>query len=381
VAQRVGAGDRVVLVNRGYDARYVPTGHLVYGFQGQLFAIAFDAERLAVRGRAESVVQSLQPSTNGTASYGISDDGVLAYVRGAGAAPSAIVWVDRQGREVPVGAQERVYVQIRVSPDGSQLALGIGPELWMYSLGRGVMDRLTSVPAINPVWSPSGEDLVYYSDAVEGGVGLFRQSVNGSGPVERLATGNYVPMSWSRDRRYVLYLDFAANLPGSPPPDADLGLLTLDGARGARPLMKTPAMEGNSDLSPDGRWIAIESNELGGTEVFVRPFPDVDAGRWRISTAGGADPVWARDGHALYFREGQAIMEVSATGTNPAAWGRPVRLFEGDYSFSSGPRRFDVAPDGRFAMLKRVGGSDTSQPGVIVVLNWFDELKRLVPTK
>jgi hypothetical protein len=145
--------------------------------------------------------------------------------------------------------------------------------------------------------------------------------------------------------------------------------------------MKTPAREDNADLSPDGRWIAFESYEFGSSEVFVRPFPDVDAGRWRISTAGGFDPVWARDGHALCFREGRAIMEVSVTGTNPAAWGRPIRLFEGDYIFSEGPRTFDIAPDGRFAMLKRVGGGDTSQPGVVVVLNWFEELKKLVPTR
>jgi eukaryotic-like serine/threonine-protein kinase len=135
-------------------------------------------------------------------------------------------------------------------------------------------------------------------------------------------------------------------------------------------------------ISPDGRWLAYESSETGEKIIVVRPFPDVSKGRTRISTAGGVSPVWARDGRALFYRNKLAIMAVAVRGATPEDWGSPEQLFEGRYFFMEGPPMFDVAPDGRFLMLKAVDANRPTQAAknLIVVQNWTEDLKQRVPT-
>ena len=157
--------------------------------------------------------------------------------------------------------------------------------------------------------------------------------------------------------------------------------MTLTGDRRAETLLATPAREGHAHISPDGRWLAYESSETGEIAIFVLPFPDVSTARWRLSSAGGVSPAWARDGRTLFYRSGQAILAVSVRGATPADWGAPEKLFEGPYFFIDGPEMFDVAPDGRgFVMLKAAGTRSTQQE-LHVIVNWVEELKRLVPMK
>ena len=375
-----------MVVNRGSDAKYLATGHLAYALGDQLFVVPFDATNLATNGRAEAALRgTTQDPVTGSASYVVADDGTLVYVTAPGRPDllTTMVWVDRQGRETPIVAPERAYTYPRVSPDGSRIAVSVAAQLYVYSVRRGALERVSinATRSVGAEWSRSGTDLIFYADGdVEGGAGLFRMPA--TRPVERVATGSYVPLSWTPDDRQLVIFDFGANLPGTPPPDADLGLISFDERTPtARPLMRTRAQEDAADVSPDGRWIAIETNEPGQQEVFVRPFPDAARQHWQISVAGGWDPVWSRDGKALFYRTGNAIMEVAITGDNPAEWGRPVKLFEGDFFFSGGPRYFDVARDGRFLMIKPVEDQSRSRPNVVVVLNWDEEVKRLAPMR
>ena len=163
----------------------------------------------------------------------------------------------------------------------------------------------------------------------------------------------------------------------------DLRMLSLAGDRAVQTLVATQFGERNAELSPDGRWMAYQSNASGQFEIYVRPFPAVDGGGlWMISTSGGTHPLWSPDGRELFYLSGTALLAVPIQ-TNPSFTpGAPQVLFEGDYFAGTG-RSYDVAPDGqRFLMIKAGDTSDESSnaPQVIIVENWFEELKRLAPT-
>jgi serine/threonine-protein kinase len=166
----------------------------------------------------------------------------------------------------------------------------------------------------------------------------------------------------------------------------DIGIVSLEAGADSEvtPLLATMFGEANAQVSPDGRWLAYESDESGKLEVYVRPFPMVDAGRWQVSTGGGAQPVWARSGRELFYRSGDAVMSVSIEASSSFVARNPVVLFKGQYAPSLGGRNYDVSPDGRrFLMLKVASNADAKNiPSArfIVVEDWFEDLKRLVPT-
>ena len=173
-------------------------------------------------------------------------------------------------------------------------------------------------------------------------------------------------------------LVFGAAAAGSP--DDDIAILRLEGEDGATPLLETTFTERNPEISPDGHWLAYASNESESEEIYVRPFPDIDAGRWQVSAGGGTQPLWAPDGQELFYRDGEAVLAVSIQTDPSFVQGTPEELFEGQSDLGPGGRTYDVSPDGeRFLMIKPAeSASATSQ--IIVVQNWFEELKRLAPT-
>jgi Tol biopolymer transport system component len=289
------------------------------------------------------------------------------------------------GRETPIDVPSapRVFVAPALSPDGERVAYGVpaGPGLdtWIHEFRRGISLRLTNDPGIDvdAVWSPDGRRLAYRGEGRDGGPGIFVRAADGTGAVERLTTGRHAPTSWSSDGTRIFYSDFGTNAPG-PTVRSDLAVVTMTGDRRTETLLATAARESNAEIAPKGSWLAYETTEAGEMAIYVRPFPDVSARQWRVSPAGGVSPLWSRDGSTLFYRNGQAIMAVSVRGATPDDWSAPEKLFEGPYFFVEGPRMFDVAPDGRFLMLKAAGGdADAGTPAsLIVVQNWTEELKR-----
>jgi serine/threonine-protein kinase len=392
VVHSLDTGTRRVVVQGGTDARYVSTGHLVYVRERTLLAQPFDVTALAARGAAvplvDDVAQSLRGFT-GAAHFDVGGDGTLVYVPSSSLDLSAtsFVWVDRKGQETAVPGSEGFYLAPALSPDGSRVAFNMNSnansDVWTFAWKRGIFEPVTSDPGrdSDPVWSPDGQRIAYFSTSQKGGPGLFVRAADGTGDAVRLTTGTHVPSSWSRDGERIVYADFGGGAIAATT-QADLGVVSLTGERRAEKLLVTPVREGTAVISPDGRWLAYESSETGEKDIFVRPFPDVLKARKRISTAGGVSPVWAKDGRTLFYRNGQAIMEVAVRGAPPEEWGAPQRLFEGSHFFVEGPPMFDVAPDGRFLMLKEVRANQGPQPpkNLIVVQNWTEELKQRVPT-
>jgi Tol biopolymer transport system component len=393
VVQSLDGGARRVVVAGGTDARYLPTGHLVYALRGNLLAQPFDIGRLEVTGGPVPLVDDVAQSVggvSGAAQFAVSGDGTLVYVPASSLAATArFVWVDRMGHEEPVSAPPRLYLVPRLSPDGGRVAYftvaGNTPgstDIWIYEFRRGTSERLTSDPGRNsePVWSPDGHRIAYHSAGHEGGPGIFVRAADGTGDVERLTTGTHLPTSWSPDGR-IVFADSGTSgvTPTSP---TDLRAVRVTGDHRVETLLATPARETAGRVAPNGRWLAYESNETGENAIFVRPFPAVSTARWPLSSGGGQSPLWASNSQTLFYRKGQAIMAVAVRGATPADWGTPEKVFEGPYSFGEGPTTYAVAPDGRFLMLKQSGddGGAPTPNSLIVVQHWFEELKRRVPT-
>ena len=406
VVQSLRTGERTIVLQGGADARYVSTGHLVYAVGDALFGVAFDVDRLAVQSGPVSVVQGIsrppnQAGVTATANYGISTGGTLVYLTGirlaeGGGALTTLFWVNRDGREEPIPALPRAYVYPRISPDGTKVALDVRDQqldVWIWDLVRQTLTRLTFDPGEDefPVWSPDGKRIAFSSTRAGGSsfkTGLFWVAADGTGAIDRLAQGanQTFPGAFTPDGTGVI-------VHGSGPEgNDDIGLAPVNGKAAAgtsagevRALLHTMFVEGNPALSPDGTWLAFESDESGRTEIYVRPFPDIDAGRWQVSTGGGIQPVWARSGRELFYRNGAALMAVPVqTGTAFVA-GTPRALFQGQYVAGPGGRSYDVAPDGRrFLFLKPApagASGPTQRPRFTIVENWTEELRRLASTR
>jgi eukaryotic-like serine/threonine-protein kinase len=389
---------RKVLVRGGSHGHYVSRGHLVYAAAGVLHAVAFDSERSEIRGTPVPVLADVFVTENGGADLGVADDGTLAYVSGSGVSVQrrTLAWVDRQGKETPIAAPPRAYRYARLSPDGTRVALDIRDEqndIWVWDLARQTLTRLTFDPGLNRggVWTPDGRRLVFAASrtgaARAGGEeSLYWQMADGSGTPEALTKteAQFFPTSFSPDGTRLLF-------DRSRPPAFDIAVLALDGTREITNLLQTSFSEMSAEVSPDGRWLAYQSNESGRPEVYVRPFPDVNAGRWQISNEGGTRPMWAHNGRELFYlvapiQAGTPIDKVVAVpvqlGTTFSA-GTPHTVLTGPYVASGDSRSYDVTPDGqRFLMLKDVPEADNAAPRqLVVVQNWGAELNRLAPAR
>lgn len=367
---------------------YSSSGHLIYFQAGNLMAVPFDLDRLQVKGAAVPVVQGVQQSENvpWAAQYSVSETGTLVYFPGSRVAvQSRLVWVSRSGAEQLLPAATHAYDMPRLSPDGRRVALDLTDngltQVWLYELSRDILSRFTFEGIFNayPVWTPDGKRIAF--DSNKGGQSsLSWQMADGSGGPERLTTTTALapPFSWSPDGRLLAFDDLA------PTTGRDIWMLRVD-ERKAQPFLQTPAFEDAPQFSPDGHWLAYASDESGSREIYVQPYPG-PGGKWQISNEGGTEPMWNRNGRELFYRIGDKMMAVDVSTQPGFAAGKPRQLFEGHYLMNSaGYARpdYDVSPDGqRFLMLKPVEQEQagTAPTQIIVVQNWTEELKRLVPT-
>ena len=396
----LATGRRTILIRAGSQAEYVDTGHLVYAFAGTLHAVRFDLATRSVASAPVSVVERVVTYENGAAEFSVPRQGSLVYVPGGRPpeAPRSLVWVTRQGQETPITAPPRLYTSSRLSPDGSLVALGVDGQagIWIWDLARKTSTRLTDTPAFaqDPVWTPDGRRIIFASST--GGIpNLFWRAADHTGSIERLTTSPnaQVPTAVLPDGTRLIVRE---TLPAT---GADLRVLRLEGpparteatpamavaaaSRQTDPLLQTTFNESSGAISPDGHWLAYESNDSGPFEISVRPFPDVNSGHWTISSKGGARPTWARSGQELFYLDADnAVTAVSVHTTPTFVAGTPAKLFNGPYFSDPRTRSYDVSPDGqRFLMIKdaATGGQASTPASIVVVVNWVEELKARVP--
>jgi eukaryotic-like serine/threonine-protein kinase len=370
--------ERRDLIPAGSAPRYSPTGHLVYVQAGTMFAAPFDLNTLSITSDPTPVLQGVLQTNTGFPYFSFSDTGTLVYVSGAAQAPRNLVWVARNGTEQPLAAPPREYDWPRLAPDGRRIAVEVSGQTWIYDTTRDTLTRLTFAGTQNdgPAWSPDGTRVAVRSNREGAPGGIFWQMADGSGGDQRLSTAVQVsdlPMSFSPDGQLLAFTR------PDPKTQRDIWVLSTKDQIQRKMFLATPATEGAARFSPDGRWIAYVSDESGRPEIYVQPYPG-PGGKSQISAEGGIEPAWNPNGRELFYRSGDKMMAVPVTTQPTFTAGRPTMLFEGTYLASTFPltgTTYDVTRDGqRFLMVK---DQATTAAQINVVVNWFEELKRLVP--
>jgi Tol biopolymer transport system component len=396
VVQSLESRERKVLV-KGDCAWYLPTGHIVYAMEGNIFAIPFHPDTFQIgKGQVSMVEGVFRMGPLYAPQYSVSKSGTLVYVPSAMAAAlqkRTLVWVDRNGKEEPLAAApDNSYQAFRISPDGTKVALtidiGAKSDIWIWDLLRETITRLTFNEGSDyPLWTLDGRRIAFSS--TPGGMLLGDVSwkaADGTGEEEKLGAlpgRSLYPWSWSGDGKSVVLMDQAASREVGPGLGSHIGVLSIEGNRKWRPLPQEDFYETYPQISPNGRWMAYKSG--GGSaqsEIYVRPFPEVNKGKWQVSTGGGADPLWSHDSQELFYRSGRSVIAVDVQTEPTFKAGKPKLLFQGAYTSGIG-HLWDLSPNGkRFLMLKDAGtalAASGAPRKINVILNWMEELKQRVP--
>jgi serine/threonine-protein kinase len=385
--------ERKLVIENATDARYIGNNRLVFARQGKLFAVSFDPQTLSASGSPVPVLDALTHAvagigvltTSGAGQFSASENGSLLYAPGSvePVLENSIVWVNRQGNITPLGTKPMSHGSVRISADGKRLAVTeyyVERALWVYDTARETQERQTSDgQSSDGVWSPDGSRLVFRSNS-SGPMRLYSKSIN-SPDVVPLTPG---PMDYSGaftlDGKELIFVHGEA---GTTSQTYDLHVVSMDQPNKPRPLLNTKFSETHPALSIDGKWLAYCSDESGRNEVYVQPYPELGR-RITISTGGGVEPVFSRDGKELFYRQGQTFMSVlfkiSGTDFVPE---KPAVLFTGTFLGTTPTRMYDVAPDGRFLMIQPIPEKTLGRnarifpPTLRVILNWAQEVESL----
>jgi len=294
----------------------------------------------------------------------------------------SLAWVDMKGKEELLAAPSNAYGNPKISPDGKRVALSIGTSsnanIWIWDLVREALTRLTFDTSLDvaPLWTRDGKR-IFFASILGGNYRVYWKASDGTGGIEQLggvpAIGNFFPQAWSGDGNSIILAQYTNR--------TDLGAVSMEGEHKWRPLLKENYNESYAQISPDGKWMAYQSDESGKSEVYVRPFSEMDKGRWQVSTSGGNSPLWSPGGRELFYRNGNSFMAVQVETMPAFRPANPKVLFKGTYL------EWDISPDGkRFLMIKPPAstGASSAAPGprkINIVIDWFEELKQRVPAK
>ena len=380
-ARALVSGEQKIVVENGVFPRYVREGYLLYVQGSVLTGSRFDAARLAVVGPAIPLLNGAI-TKGATANLGVSSDGALTYIPGSTITYiSRFIWRARDGKVLgPASPDTLEYPRYpRISPDGRRFAATVGPaqegHVWIHDIGGAARPYKLTFNAHNtfPTWSPDGSRIGFVSTRDGPTRNLFALAADGSvvEPTRLIASDkDKSNFDWSPDG-VLLY---------QAPGDAtrmDIFMLPAVANGKSSPWLQTPFAENNPVFSPDGKWVAFVSDATGADEVWVRPFPGPGS-PVRVSSAGGHDPVWSRNGKELFYQEGTKLMVAAVLSTSPMQLQTPTMLFDGGFVAweQNAPRTYDVTADGRFLMVEP---SPRESQRFNVVLNWVEELKRLIP--
>jgi Tol biopolymer transport system component len=397
VAQSVTSGERKILVPTGSAPRYVPSGHLLYARDGIVFARRFDLERLEPISEETPVVEGVGRPTfvgasTSVAYFDVSTSGSLVYIPGpiTRMIQYDLGVLDPQKGIEPLKLQPRAYRYPRVSHDGKWIAVeatdGQSEDIWIYERSRSsAMRRLTSSGRNRyPLWSSDSTFVAFQSER-DGNRGLFRQRADGSGTAERLTTPDpetsHVPNSWSRDG-HTLFYEVVSDAASA----RELWALTLPDKTRMRvgEIQAASLSTVEATLSPNGRWLAYRSSVNGAPAVSVQPFPATGGSITIAETA--VHPVWSTDGRTLFFNRMSTgeFFATTVTSESPFQFSTPRQLsgISSERESNSSPSNHDITPEGTFiGVIAAERGDNALKPQINIVLNWVEELRRILPAK
>lgn len=354
-------------------AAFAAPGYLLFARERTLMAQPFDTRRLQLTGDAAPIAESIwsSPVVNGLAAFSVSENGVLAY-RSGSAATNRLLWFDRSGKQSGSLGSPGTYDQPALSPDGKRLAVDEGSNIWLIDSSTQTSSRLTFGSGQTATWSPDGGRVIFNSNR-QGTDDLYQKLSNNAGNEELVLRSNFskYPDDWSADGRFVVFDNV------DPKTRFDLWVLPMFGDRKPRPFLQTQFNETQGHVSPNGRWLAYASDETGRYEVYVTGFPSV-SGKWQVSSSGGAQPSWRRDGKELfYIAADKKLMAVEVKeDSSTFRAGVPVPLFQTHVRGLTDSRNYYAARgEGKRFLVITPRQEDVSSP-INVVLNWTRDLHR-----
>jgi eukaryotic-like serine/threonine-protein kinase len=366
MAVNLASGEVRALLNNAQGPSFT-VDQLVYYWAGAMWAVPFDAHKLAIQGSAVQVASGVTED-NFVGQASASGNGVLAYAPGpVGNLLRNLYSVSRSGVEQKLDAPAAGYIDPAISPDGKRVALAVqyvsAQQLAVYDRERGVLMRVVANGALNnaPVWTPDGKDLLFDSVGTSEKRGLYRAAADGS------SAPQLVHETTISSHMTSVAGGYAAVMVNDPASSADLWLLRLGSQPEMRPFKQTPAAERQGTLSPDGHWMAYASNESGRSEIYVEPVPG-PGGRWQISTNGGEQPRWVRTGREIVYRNGTKMMSAAVQTQPTFGAAKPIELFDRKFDRGGTVGGYDVTPDGQTFVMTR---SEQANPTEIrVVVGW-----------
>ena len=364
-------GPRKVIIENASAPTWSPTGHLLFGRDGAVMAVPFDPGNVSIRGAALPVIPAGVVNIELTGSQGLklSTTGTLVYVP-TDFTDKRVISVGRDGSELGLNLPVAAYTTPRMSPDGHRLLVARGARnLEAFELLRGTVERIApDAPGTSfPTWTADSKGVVFRRFNVP-----FWMAADGTGKSAPVPSSliNDFPSAPGLDSDSVLAVRI------QPETSGDVYLLSVGGKFAPKQLIATSAYEGGAQFSPDGHWLAYQSNASGQSEIYVRRYPALDRA-WQVSEGGGVQVRWSATGKEIYYRNGHNVMAVAfgGNGAEPA-FGKPTALFADQYDFGQGISiaNYDVTRDGRFIMLRRGSEGGTFR----VVMNWTEELKEIL---
>jgi len=383
---RLDTGERRKIFEGASTAAVLPGGVLVYARGGALLAAPFDSDRGAVTGPASTVMEGVGGDvTTGAVHFAVSPTGTIVYVPGSQASGDSLTRMDRTGKVEALPAPKRGYLELSLSPDGRRAAVTVGNvteyDIWIYEFARGTLSRLT-FGGVNrtPRWSADGKRVVYMTIDSNAGNILHEKAADGSGPekvIRKLTTSEIGGASRafvddvSPDGKWISIVNGG---------NGGIHLLSLDGQGKVTTFAAGDYWKGSSAFSPDGRWVAYQSNETGRPEVYVRAVGEA-GGKWQVSATGGETPRWSRTGKEIFYHVGNRMMAAPVQTTPTFQAGTPQVLFDNYFDLRTDAGAvFDVSPDGKWFVAVRPSNEHSGASDINVVLHWAEELKRIAPT-
>jgi serine/threonine-protein kinase len=374
--------ESTIVMRGGTGPRYLPTGHVAYASANAIKVFAFDAGAKRAIGEPLRIadVAVATAADNGAADFAVSATGTLVAIAPTvpqARQPRTLSWLDRRGHESPLPVPPRPYAYPRISPDGNRVAVdvtGANRDIWVWNIPRSTLTQLTSGPSedMSPLWSRDGRRVFFASDRT-GNFDVYSQPADGAAAdrVELAGPGFQTPQSFTPDGAALIVLEDYR----------DLGVLNMAQRGPVQPLLHSRAREQLVDVSPDGKWIAYESDESAGQfEIFLRPFPSAGTRREKVSLDGGRYPRWgsAASGELYYVDPTGAMMAAAITLAPTLTLGPVTKLFDFQKPTRGiSGRPYDVSPlDGRFLVTRATAQPMAERVDVTVILNWYQDPKR-----
>jgi eukaryotic-like serine/threonine-protein kinase len=351
------------------------SGHILFVRGKLLMAQPFDSKRLEFTGDAFPVTDNVGVDVSYNLSlFSASQNGTIAYLPGEGASGTNLVLYDRDGNVIGIVGERAIFNSPKFSTDGGRIVVDIfdnktrANNIWVYDIQRGARTQITfdGLNASDPIWSPDGQSIIYSKSngRIEN---LNMKPSTGAGSEQTLyqSTHQMIPTSWSPDGKYLTYFNRG---------EYDLWVLPLEDAAEPIPFLQSPSVLGSPVLSPDGKWIAYDSNESGRSEIYVRPFPG-PGGKWQISTAGGTRPRWRNDGREIFYFDYEGTINSADVSIKESTVDvtsvRPLFTTKANIRFGT----YDITSDGKFFVVNSVIKSYEDEL-ITLIVNWDADMKK-----